>query len=236
MKKNGIRYNTQSFIDKAIEIHGTLYNYDNVIYKNSHTKVTIICPIHGEFLQRPCDHLSQKQGCPKCSHNQTITHEEYVKRSKLKHGDKFQIISTYKSGSNPITIECRDHGIFTLSHPVVHLRGNGGCPQCWKQLRLENLKPGNISKVEKQWLDSLNVPLRQYKIQMNSNTFIVDGYNPETNTIYECYGSYWHGNPEKYSLTDFNTKIGKTFGELYNQTIDRENQLKEKYNLITKWV
>lgn len=56
----------QSFIDKSNLIHNFKYNYDKVIYVNSQTKVCIICPEHGEFLQIPNDH-SQGSNCPICA-------------------------------------------------------------------------------------------------------------------------------------------------------------------------
>jgi protein-arginine kinase activator protein McsA len=37
-----------------------------VEYNGTHNKVTIICPIHGEFWQTPENHI-QGKGCPKCS-------------------------------------------------------------------------------------------------------------------------------------------------------------------------
>jgi hypothetical protein len=57
----------QEFIANAREVHGDKYDYSKVEYKNAQTKVCIICPIHGEFWQRPSDHLSTKYGCPKCA-------------------------------------------------------------------------------------------------------------------------------------------------------------------------
>ena len=35
-------------------------------YLNRHTKVNIICPIHGSFEKAPKNHLAG-QGCPKCT-------------------------------------------------------------------------------------------------------------------------------------------------------------------------
>lgn len=57
--------NTDEFIKKAKEVHGDKYNYSKVEYKKSKEKVCIICPEHGEFWQRPKDHLNG-QGCPHC--------------------------------------------------------------------------------------------------------------------------------------------------------------------------
>ena len=58
--------NTEEFITKAIGIHGSIYDYSLVDYKNNKTKVNIICQDHGVFEQRPDNHL-QGNGCPKCA-------------------------------------------------------------------------------------------------------------------------------------------------------------------------
>jgi hypothetical protein len=59
------RYNTNEFIKEASNIHNNKYSYDNAIYKNTKTKIKIICPKHGEFLQTPNSHLSGG-GCSRC--------------------------------------------------------------------------------------------------------------------------------------------------------------------------
>jgi very-short-patch-repair endonuclease len=60
----------QEFIEKARKVHGNKYDYSKVEYKNTRTKVCIICPEHGEFWQRPDHHLNLKHGCPKCNESQ----------------------------------------------------------------------------------------------------------------------------------------------------------------------
>lgn len=60
------RDSKDDFIGKANKIHNNKYDYSNVNYINSRTKVEIICTKHGSFLQKPCDHLNLKQGCPVC--------------------------------------------------------------------------------------------------------------------------------------------------------------------------
>lgn len=55
------------FIGSARQKHGDKYDYSKVNYVNADTKVCIICPIHGEFWQRPINHYKRGQGCPKCS-------------------------------------------------------------------------------------------------------------------------------------------------------------------------
>lgn len=59
------QHSTEEFINKASLIHNNLYDYSKSIYKNKESKLTIICPIHGEFEQRAGSHLRGK-GCWKC--------------------------------------------------------------------------------------------------------------------------------------------------------------------------
>ena len=56
---------TNDFIRKAKTIHNNYYIYDKSIYIDTKTKVLIICPTHGKFLQKPGNHISG-QGCPNC--------------------------------------------------------------------------------------------------------------------------------------------------------------------------
>lgn len=55
----------KDFIDEANEIHGYFYKYDKVDYINARRKVTITCPIHGDFEQTPDNHI-KGCGCPLC--------------------------------------------------------------------------------------------------------------------------------------------------------------------------
>lgn len=59
----------QQFIDKANKIHNSKYDYSKVNYIDFHTKVEIICPIHGAFYQTPHNHISSKSGCPICKNS-----------------------------------------------------------------------------------------------------------------------------------------------------------------------
>lgn len=51
------RLTTEQFIEKARKVHGDKYNYSKVEYVNNHTKICVICNIHGEFWQIPYKHL-----------------------------------------------------------------------------------------------------------------------------------------------------------------------------------
>lgn len=54
------------FIQRSHQVHGELYDYTRVVYTNTHTKVQIVCSLHGEFLQTPLNHL-HGAGCPVCA-------------------------------------------------------------------------------------------------------------------------------------------------------------------------
>lgn len=64
--KGNSRKTAKIFTKEATTIHNNIYNYDKVIYVNSHTKVTITCPIHGDFTQAPYSHLAG-HGCDSCA-------------------------------------------------------------------------------------------------------------------------------------------------------------------------
>ena len=72
---------TESFIEEAIKIYGDLYDYSKVAYVNKEHRVTIVCPIHGDFQVFAREHLDGK-GCPKCEKG-----EKFIAKLKEKFGD-----------------------------------------------------------------------------------------------------------------------------------------------------
>lgn len=131
-KSNGMaqKLSKEEFIKRAIKIHGNKYDYSKVIYNNANEKVTIICPVHGEFLQKPSNHVNQKQGCPKCSHQSyKSTKEEFVDKAKKVYGDKYTYDNVeYVNNKTCIKITCPEHGDF-LARPDNFLHGHA-CPKC----------------------------------------------------------------------------------------------------------
>lgn len=53
------------YIKRANSVHDNFYDYFCTVYKNMSCKITIRCPLHGEFEQLPQAHL-RGQGCPLC--------------------------------------------------------------------------------------------------------------------------------------------------------------------------
>ena len=48
----------------------------------------ITCLIHGDFIQRPDNHLMGK-GCRGCGNNMILTKELFIEKSKLIHGERY---------------------------------------------------------------------------------------------------------------------------------------------------
>lgn len=64
----------------------------------------------------------------------------------------------------------------------------------------------------------------------------MDGWIAEQETVIEFHGDYFHGNPDKYAPTEYNTSLHSTFGDLYDRTLDRMRQLFEKgYTILYVW-
>lgn len=121
------------FIADAKMVHGDTYIYSKVIYVNANTKVILGCAAHGDFLQKPANHLSG-EGCPKCGKIrmgfiQTRTFDSFLAEARGVHGDTFEYErSWYVNMSTKTKIKCKVHGIFKQL-PSDHLKGCG-CSKC----------------------------------------------------------------------------------------------------------
>ena len=72
-----MKLDTQTFIDRARQVHGDRYDYSTVVYKRSTSKVKITCHEHGPFFQAPENHVNQNQHCPKCANLRKGKHDRY---------------------------------------------------------------------------------------------------------------------------------------------------------------
>jgi len=121
--------NKNEFIKKSKKVHGNKYDYSLIEYKNNKTKVKIICPEHGEFEQRPDNHINVKTGCPKCANNVLYTNDKFIEKSNLVHNNKYKYTKVkYKTAHIKVIITCPEHGDFKQK-PSRHLSGDG-CSKC----------------------------------------------------------------------------------------------------------
>ena len=128
---------TEQFIEDARKVHGDKYDYSKVDYQGNKKYVIITCPKHGDFSQKPLFHL-QGQGCQKCYDERRgntirVTLDEFLSRSKEKHGDKYDYSKVdYERGNIEVCIICPKHGEF-WQRPDKHMKGHG-CPKCGNEL------------------------------------------------------------------------------------------------------
>jgi hypothetical protein len=122
------RKTKQEFINESNKIHNNKYDYSLVEYINSRTKVSIICPMHGEFKQLPDSHI-RKKGCFECS-KQRKTNTEFINECSKIHNNKYDYSKVIYTNSNlKIHIICPTHGEFK-QRASNHLRGDN-CPKCY---------------------------------------------------------------------------------------------------------
>ena len=133
---------TEQFIEDAKNIHGNKYDYSAVEYKNSKTKVKIVCKEHGIFEQTPNDHLNKLAGCNICSGNCKKTTKQFIQDAKHIHGNLYNYnFTNYKNSQTKVKIVCKEHGIFEQT-PNDHLQGKR-CPYCF----------GTPKKTKEQFID-----------------------------------------------------------------------------------
>ena len=132
-RSNKLVCTNETFIEKAIEVHGDKYDYSKVECKGTRSKIKIFCSTHGEFLQTPNAHLNGN-GCQKCgkadmAQKATKTTEQFICEANLIHNGVYLYDQVnYIKCMEKVDILCNNHGLFKQT-PNSHLRGQG-CPKC----------------------------------------------------------------------------------------------------------
>jgi hypothetical protein len=143
----------QGFIKRAKAKHGDKYDYSQVVYVNSSTKVEILCKQHGVFECTPGNHLGRSSGCPTC---RNIENGIRLKQFRSQHQDerrrekRIQMIDTHpqydysKTVIGPLSLKvivtCKKHGDFEVV-PNNFVKIQVPCKKCRderRDLRREN--------------------------------------------------------------------------------------------------
>ena len=144
---------TIEFINRANIVHKNVFDYSKTVYIGNKTLVTIRCIKHGDFVQRPDDHLNG-HGCSKCGFEKTkqcnyLTTAEFINNANIIHKFKYDYsLVRYINSQTKITIICSKHGVFS-QNPNNHLNGHR-CPKCFPQ----KIK-GNLSAFVALWRANL---------------------------------------------------------------------------------
>lgn len=191
-----LKLTKDAFIEKARKIHGDKYDYSLMNYTDRKTPIKMIChnvdevtkTEHGEFWQKPSDHLSGC-GCPRCSNKFYYSVSEYIEKANIVHNNKYdysKLPQEFKEYSkNKITIICPTHGEFKV-RPYNHIHGSG-CPICNEShLEKDVAKVLSENKIEYARQKKFSW-LRSSKKQTN-NFLSLDFYLPDYNIAIECQG------------------------------------------------
>ena len=230
MAKSNILTN-EEFIEKSRLAHGDRYIYSGSSYEKSSNKVRVDCKIHGPFYQMASSHMNGR-GCPACFATTMFIHN-FVElcQEKYKHLDYDYSNTVYTGAHCKIIIGCKKegHGNFIkLADKFYH--GGYVCPKC---------TPKKNSKPESLWLDYIGIhpSCRNNRVVIGDRFFYLDGIDYDKNIIYEFYGDFYHGNPKYFDPDKINKVTGKTFGEMYKNTLEKEKYITENSNFtfITIW-
>ncbi len=139
----------------------------------------------------PNGHLEGK-GCKYCKHNVKMTTEEFIKKAKEIHGDKYDYSKVEYDGlENHVCIICPKHGEF-WQMPRHHILGfKCGCPKC------------NMSKLEQFVVNTLNERKIKFIHECSKKNLSwlgrqrLDIYIPEMKLCIECQGIQ-HFKPESF--------------------------------------
>ena len=213
----GRRLTKEEFIEKARQVHGDKYDYSKVEYKNNKTKICIVCPIHGEFWQRPNDHLNGR-GCDKCGGTATMTLQDFIEKSNIIHKNKYDYSKVeYTNYETKVYIVCPKHGEF-WQNPHSHLNGCG-CPKC---------NESHLEKEIREYLDRNSIKYESSKKFKWLGRQHLDFYLPDYNIAIECQGE------QHFKPIDFGNKGVKWAINEFNRNVQRDkikNELCKNNNI-----
>jgi hypothetical protein len=197
---NQIQNITSYCIQKAKNKFHDKYDYCDINYVDSKTKIKIKCNEHNDyFLQVPAEHLRGRNGCKFCQEKNTtvkdvkekidknkskiLTIDEFIKRAKKSHGDKYDYSKVeYINSQTKVKIICPEHGEF-WQLPYDHISKHG-CNKCSSSISNAEIEingfltsHGLITK-----LSSMSI-IKPHQL---------DIFIPSHNLAIEYNGLYWH--------------------------------------------
>jgi Zn finger protein HypA/HybF involved in hydrogenase expression len=181
--ENKKAFTNKEFIKRAENVHkdindDSLYDYSKSNYIGSKYMVTIICKKCGnEFNQRASHHLNGS-GCKKCA-NKKLSElkisntDDFIKKSKKIHNNKYSYDVQYYNNKTKIKIHCNECGNDFKQTPQSHLNGNG-CIKCAKKQHsffMSDSVDDFIKKSKLKHQDYKGIPLYNYSEVNYENSY-----------------------------------------------------------------
>lgn len=128
----------ERFLEKAAEIHGNKYNYDNI--KSEHIqgyKSKILIKCHNctyEWMSSIDNHINGKCKCPRCAKMERWTGKRFMNEVVEIHGNKYDYdlntVSHIRGAYSVINIICMTCNYKWSSAVSNHTHNKSGCPNC----------------------------------------------------------------------------------------------------------
>jgi very-short-patch-repair endonuclease/protein-arginine kinase activator protein McsA len=181
-----------SFFQRAANKHNNKFDYSLSEYVKMDVAIRIICPNHGEFTQKPVDHL-HSNGCIKCTreqlrNSQISTREYIIRRFQDVHGDDYDYsLVTSAANHELVKIICPIHGLFEQS-PTNHYKKKG-CVKCGIK-KCQNSNTYSQEEIIKEF-NAI------HKGRYNYSLVVYDGCDKHVKIICEIHGIF-EQTPQKH--------------------------------------
>lgn len=201
------KFKTYDEVIEACKVkHNNYYTYVDTKheFKSTGSKLTAICPVHGEFKISAYYHMHGRR-CPQCTKESHVNHnektyEEHLEICRCKYNYKYKYFekpTNYRTTHTMIDIECPEHGIFRLS---LHSHKIGAeCARC-----AGGLLYSGVSKAETAVFDWLrpHVPdlIQSARKLLARPRKELDMYSAKHRIAVEFNGLHWHKECDKHQL------------------------------------
>jgi predicted nucleic acid-binding Zn-ribbon protein len=229
------RLTHSQYLERARQFHGEDYDLSEVIYSRMVDRIIVKCNKHKTNSTPTAKNFLTKGACKACANERlqeanSISFDEFERRADLTHGvGRYELDrSSFTKLIEHVTIRCLKCDL-TFSQRASHHVIGQGCPECNRRCF--------ISKGETEWLDSLGIPskCRNVWVRLTCGRRVnVDALVDRT--VYEYYGTNIHGDPRKHAPDGWSKLLGKTYGEVHRDTLEREDLLRrDGFSLIAMW-
>lgn len=183
---NRVQKTQEEFVEQVKQLVGNEYEVLGK-FKGSRQKVKIkhnICGYTWDVKASAFVHSGTR--CPKCNGGikKIRTHDDFIREVRIRHGDKYEILSIYKNTYTNIIYKCNEHGEYTAKPQTFLVNGCNGCSmdrraktheQFLLELRSihENITPIDIYKRSKYKMRFKCICGHEWKITANQ---ILTGY------------------------------------------------------------
>jgi hypothetical protein len=182
-----------------------------------------------ESLMSPMSIMDHgRLGCSHCGKVFKQTTEGYVEKLK---DSEYELLEEYTGSKDKLLHRHKVCGTEFLIRPNDILSGHG-CNTC--------AKGRNYSKLAIEWINTFNNPSiihAENGGEQKIAGYKVDGYDPNTNTVYEFHGDRYHGNLDIFSPDELCHPFDKTVtaDELWTRTFERMQTISQAAKVVYIW-